>query len=78
MTKTDILDCFLIVFAINTYKESKPEDKAQFIHKRIYGEVQIELFKHELSQIEWNSIIKTLGNTNTAYKCFFNIYFSNL
>ena len=29
-------------------EKSKPEDKAQFIYKRFYGEEKIELFKHEL------------------------------
>ena len=40
--KTDILDYFPIVFALNTCGKSNPEDKAQFIYKRIYGEEQIE------------------------------------
>ena len=31
--------------------------------------------KHELSQIEWNNIIKTLDNPNTAYESFFDIFF---
>ena len=39
--------------------KSKPEDKPQSNYKRIYGEEQIELFKHDLSQIEWNNIINT-------------------
>ena len=30
---------------------------------------------HELSQIEWNNIIKSLDNPNTAYESFFNICF---
>ena len=60
--KTDISDHFPVVFALYTYEKSKPEDKAQFIYKRIYGEEQIELFKHELSHVEWNNIIKTLDN----------------
>ena len=47
---------------LNTCEKSKPEDKTQFIYKRIYGEEQTELFKHELSQIEWKDIIKTLDN----------------
>ena len=72
--KTDILDHFPIVFALNTWEKSKPQDTAQFIFKRIYGEEQIELFKHELSQTEWNNIIKTLDNPNTAYQSFL-IYF---
>ena len=29
----------------------------------------------ELSQIEWNNIIKTLDNPNTAYESFFDILF---
>ena len=66
--KTDISDHFLIVFVLNTGEKSKPEDKAQFIYKRIYEEEQIQLFKHDLSQIEWNNIIKTLDKPNTAYK----------
>ena len=33
-----------------------------------------QLFKYELSQIEWNNIIKTLDNPNTAYRNFFNIF----
>ena len=65
ITKTDISDHFLIVFALNTCEKSKPEDKVQFIYKYIYEEEQIELFKHELSQIEWN-------NPNTAYESFFD------
>ena len=32
-------------------------------------------FKHELSQIEWNNIIKALNNPNTAYKNFFDKFF---
>ena len=59
----------------NTCKKSKPEDKAQFIYKSIYEEEQIELFKHELSQTEWNNIIKTLDNPNTTYENFFDIFF---
>ena len=51
--KTDISDHFPIVFPLNTCERSKPEDKVQFIHKCIYGGEKIELFKHELSQIEW-------------------------
>ena len=54
---------------------SKPEDKAKFIYKCIYREEQIELFKHELSQIEWNNIIKILDSPKTAYECFFNLFF---
>ena len=50
--KTDILDHFPIVYALSTCEKSKPEDKARFIYKCIYGEEQIELFKNELSQIE--------------------------
>ena len=53
----------------------KLEYKAQFIYKFIYGEKQVELFKHELSKIEWNNIIRILNNPNTAYKSFFNIFF---
>ena len=41
----------------------------------MYGEEQIELFKHELSQIEWKNIIKILDKPNTAYKNFFDIFF---
>ena len=55
--KNDISDNFPIVFALNTPEKRKSEDKAQFIYKCIYGEEQIELFKHELSQIEWKNII---------------------
>ena len=47
---------------LNTCEKSKPEDKAQFISKRIYGEEQTKLFKHELGQIEWKDIIKTLDS----------------
>ena len=72
--KTDILDHFPILFALNTCERSKPEDKAQFIYKRIYGEEPIALFKHELGQIKWNNIIKTLDNPNTVYKNFFNTF----
>ena len=72
--KTDICNDFPIVFALNTCEKSTPEDKAQFIYKRIYGKEKIELFKHELGQIEWNNIIKTLDNPYTAYKSFLNIF----
>ena len=75
--KTDISDHFPIVFVLNTCEKSKPEDKAQRIYKRIYKEEQIQLFKHELSQIEWNNIIKTLDNPNTAYESFFDIFFKS-
>ena len=50
--KTDISNHFPIFFAPSTCEKSKPESKTQFIDKRIYVEIQIELFKHELSQIE--------------------------
>ena len=40
--KTDISDHFPIVFALDTFKKSKPEDKTQFSYKCIYGEEQIE------------------------------------
>ena len=72
ITKTDISDHFPIVFAPNTCEKSKPEDKVQFIYKCIFREEQI---KHELGQIEWNNIIKTLDNPNTAYESFFNMFF---
>ena len=39
------------MFALKHVKKSKPEDKGQLIYKRFYGEEQIELFKHEISQI---------------------------
>ena len=51
-TDLEQIDHFPIVFALSKSEKSKPEDKAQFICKQIYGEEQIELFKHELSQIE--------------------------
>ena len=73
--KTDISDHFPIVFVLNTCEKSRPEDKAQFIYKRFYGEEQIELFKYELSHIEWKNIIKILDNPNTAYENFFHIFF---
>ena len=72
--KTNISDHFPIVFALNTCEKGKPENKAQYIYKCIYEKEQIELFKHELSQIEWNNIIKTLDNPNTAYESFFDIF----
>ena len=50
------------------------EHKTQFIYKYIYGKEQTELFKHELSQIEWNNIIKTLDNQSSAYQSFFDIF----
>ena len=56
IVKTDISDHFPIVFALDTCEKCKSEDKAQFFYKIIYGEEQIELFKHELSQIEWDNI----------------------
>ena len=65
--KTDIYDRFPIVFALKTCEIGKPEDKAQFIYKRIFREEQIESFKHELSQIEWSIIIKTIGNPKYTY-----------
>ena len=34
-----------------------------------------KIFRHELSQIEWNNIIKALGNPNTAYENFVDIFF---
>ena len=64
--KVDILDHFAIVFAIS--ERSKPEDEAQFTCKCIYGEEQLELFKHQLSHFDWKGIIKTLGSPNTSYK----------
>ena len=36
--KTDISDHFPIAFALSTCEKGKSEDKAQFIHKRIYRE----------------------------------------
>ena len=62
--KTGISDHFAIFFGLNTCEKSKPEDKAQFIYKRIYEEKQIQLFKHE-----------TLDNPNTAYESFFDKFF---
>ena len=73
--KTDISDHFPIAFALKTCEKSKPEDKAQFTHKGFQGEEQIELFKHELSQIIWKNIIKTLDSPNSAYENFFGILF---
>ena len=66
--KTDISDHFPIVFALITCEKSKPEDKAQFIYKRIYEEEQIKLSKHELN-------IQILNNPNTAYESFLDIFF---
>ena len=63
--KTDISDHFPIVFALNTREENTPENRAQFIYEWIYGEKQIELIKHKLNQVEWDNIIKTLGNLHT-------------
>ena len=60
--KTDISDHFPVVFTLNTCEKGKPKDKK---NKQSY----------ELGQIEWNNIIKTLGNPNTAYGSFFNIFF---
>ena len=65
--KVDILDHFPIVFALCKIERSKPEDEDQFTCKFIYGEEQTELLQHELSQIDWKGIIKTLG-PNTLYK----------
>ena len=53
--------------------KKKSEDKAQFIYKHIYGEGQIELFKHEICQIKWNRTIKIRGISKTAYESFFHI-----
>ena len=36
--KTDISDHFPIVLALNTCGKNKPEDKAQFLYKCVYGE----------------------------------------
>ena len=66
---------FELSLRLRHVKKSLPEDNAQFIYKRFYGEEQIELFKHELSHIEWNNIIKTLDNPNTAYANFFDMFF---
>ena len=52
-----------------------PKDKVQFIYKCFYGKEQIELLKHELSQTEWNKIVKTLDNLNTTCASFFDIFF---
>ena len=66
-------------------KKSNPEDKAQFISKCINGEEQIELFKHALSRIEWNNIIKTqtIQTLHTEVSLIYFIetydkYFSNV
>ena len=56
-------------------KKRQPEDRAQFIYKCIYKDKQIELFQHELCQIEWKNIIKNLDNLKIACKSFFNIFF---
>ena len=58
--KTDMSNHFPIIFVFNTCEESKPEDKAQFIYKHIYEEEQIELFRHEQSQIDKHCIRKFL------------------
>ena len=71
----DISDHFPIVFALGTCEKYKPEDKAEFIYKQVYGEKQIELLEHEIGQIEWSSIIKSLDNPNTTYESLFNIFF---
>ena len=60
---------------LNTCEKSKPENKAQFINERFFGEKLIELFRYELSQIEWKNIIKTLDNSNTLYENLFYIFF---
>ena len=41
----------------------------------IYNLFINEFFKHELGQIEWSNISKTLYNPNTAYESFFDIFF---
>ena len=33
------------------------------------------VIQHELSQIEWNNIVKTLDNPNTAYESLFDTFF---
>ena len=81
--KNDISDHFPFAFALNICEKSNPKDKVQFIYKCTNREQQIESFKHELSQIEWNNIIKNLDNPNTAisFNIFFEIYdkcFSNV
>ena len=73
--KTDVSDRFPIVFALKACEKCKPEDKAELIYKRIYGEEQTELFKHEQSQIKLKNIIKIQNNLKTAYGCFFSIFF---
>ena len=60
--KADVSDHFPVVFTLNTCEKGEPKDKK---NKQSY----------ELDQIEWNNIIKTLGNPNTAYGSFFNIFF---
>ena len=51
--KVDISDHFPVLFVLNTSEWSKPENKAKFIYKCIYGEEQVELFKHELINSDW-------------------------
>ena len=51
--KIDISDHFPVLFVLSTSEWSKPENKAKFIYKRIYGEEQVELFKHELINSDW-------------------------
>ena len=73
--KTDISNHFSTVFLLNTCEKSKPENKAQFIYKTSTEKKKIDLFKHELSQIGWNNIIKILDNLNTTYESVFDIFF---
>ena len=73
--KRDISDHFPIVFALGTFEKIKPEDQAQFIYNCIYGEEQIELFKHGLSQIEWSNIIQSLDNPSTVCESLFDMFF---
>ena len=59
---------------LNTWEKCNLEGNAQFIYKCIYGEEEIELFKHA----KWNNIIKKLENPNPVYKSFFNKYLKRI
>ena len=72
--RNDISNNFSIAFVLNTWEKCNLEDNAQFIYKCIYGEEEIELFKH----VEWNNIIKKLENPNPVYKSFFNKYLKRI
>ena len=66
--RTDISNHFPIFILCLTHTKNVNQKR-----RHIYGEEQIEILKHELSQIECDNIIKTLENQ--TYENLFNILF---